>query len=79
MKDTKHYKYIPELIAAIFEDRKKSVDTLKRTICLQDHHPVNIQSTIAHTQPGARTTSTSTQQWRTQLVHVLLYAYTRQE
>ena len=51
VKDTKHYKYIPELIVAIFEKRKKSADNLKRTICLPDHHPVNIQSTIVHTQP----------------------------
>ena len=52
VKDTKDYKYILELMAAIFEQRKKSADTLKRTICLPDHHSVNIHYTIAHTQPG---------------------------
>ena len=53
VKDTKHYKHISELIAAIFEKLKKSVDTLKQTICLPDHHPVNTLSTVAHSQqPG---------------------------
>ena len=35
----------------MFEKWKKSADTLKQTICLSDHHPVNIQP-IAHTQSG---------------------------
>lgn len=52
LKDRKGYKYIPELIAAIFEQRKQSTITLKRTMPLPDNHPVNIQATIAHTQPG---------------------------
>ena len=52
LKDRKDYKYIPELIAAKYEHRKQSTITLKRTMRLPDDHPINIQATIAHTQPG---------------------------
>jgi len=53
LKDKKDYKYIPELITAIFEQRKQSTVTLKRTsVHLPEGHPMNIQATIAHTQPG---------------------------
>ena len=52
VKENKHYKYIPQLIAAIFTQRMTSADTLKQTIHLPNHHPANIQSTIAHTRPG---------------------------
>ena len=53
MKDKKRYKYIPQLITAIFEQQKESTVTLKQTcLNLPTDHPMNIQATIAHTQPG---------------------------
>ena len=52
LKDRKGYKYIPEVMAAIFEQRKQSTIPLKRPNCLPLNHPANLQATIAHTQPG---------------------------
>ena len=48
VKVKKDYKYIPELISAIFEARKESHGTLRAKKYVQDDHPVNIQATIAH-------------------------------
>lgn len=52
LKTTKTYKYIPELIQAVFEERKASISSMKRPATLPEEHPTNIQHTIAHTQPN---------------------------
>jgi len=47
----KAYKYVPELIQYIFEERKMSDHGLKHKRIRPQEHPVNIQGTIAHTIP----------------------------
>ena len=50
-KSNKAYKYIPELMKVILEERKGSVQNLKHRVALPQEHPANIQPTIAHTIP----------------------------
>lgn len=52
-KSKKLYKYIPELMRAILEERKVSVHNLKHQVTLHQEHPTNIQATIAHIIPDA--------------------------
>ena len=51
MKVKKEYKYMREIIAAIFEARKESDNSLKSKKRLREDHPVHIQHTIAHCPP----------------------------
>ena len=51
LKSNKTYKYIPELIQAVFEERTVSISSMKRAITLPENHPTKIQHTIAHLQP----------------------------
>jgi len=51
VKVKKEYKYIPKLIAAIFEARKESDVTLRYKRHLPDNHPANIRHIIAHYPP----------------------------
>ena len=51
VKTRKEYKYIPELIAAIFQAHKESDNSLKSKKRLREDHPVHIQHTIAHRPP----------------------------
>ena len=55
LKSNKTYKYIPELIQAVFEERMVSVSSMKRPMTLPENHPANIQHTIAHLQPDNTT------------------------
>jgi len=52
VKTKKEYKYIPKLIAAIFQAYKESNNSLKSKKCLREDHPVHIQDTIAHCSPS---------------------------
>jgi len=51
VKTKKEYKCIPELMAAIFQARKESDDSLKSRKRLREDHPAHIQQTIAHCPP----------------------------
>lgn len=51
VKSTKEYKYIPDLMQQIFEERMMSAAPLKQPITLAQDHPAKRQRTIAHTQP----------------------------
>ena len=55
VKSTKEYKYIPDLMLQIFEERVRSVVPLKHAITLSQDHPSKRQRTIAHTQPDETT------------------------
>ena len=48
-KSNKAYKYIPELMKTILEERKVLVQNLKHQVTLPQEHPANIQLTILHT------------------------------
>ena len=52
-KSKKLYKYIPELMRAILEERKVLAHNLKHQVTLHQEHPSNIQATIAHIIPDA--------------------------
>ena len=51
VKTKKEYKYIPELIAAIFRTCKESDYGLQSRRLLREDNPVHIQHTIAHCPP----------------------------
>ena len=55
LKSNKTYKYINELVQAVFEERMVSVSSIKRPMTLPEDHPANIQHTIAHLQPDNTT------------------------
>ena len=59
VKTRKGYKYISELIAAIFQAHKESDNSLKYKKCLREDHPVHIQHTIAQC-PADHTTDVVT-------------------
>ena len=52
VKSTKEYKYIPDIILQIFEERKISLAPLKHPVTLSQDHPSKRQNTIAHIQPN---------------------------
>ena len=51
VKCNKAYKYVPDLMQMIFQERKTSDHGLKHKRTRPLEHPVNIQGTIAHTLP----------------------------
>ena len=51
VKCDKEYKYVPDLMQLIFDERKISDHGLKYKRVKPQEHPVNIQGTIAHTIP----------------------------
>ena len=52
VKAKKEYKYIPKVIAAIFQAYNESNNSLKSKKRLREDHPVYIQNTIAHRPPS---------------------------
>ena len=52
VKTKKEYKYMPKVIAAIFQAYNKSNNSLKSKKRLREDHPVYIQDTIAHRPPS---------------------------
>jgi len=49
----KSYKYIPELLNVICQERKLTTITMKYKRPLSSDHPARIQETIAHKPPEA--------------------------
>lgn len=53
LKTVKKFKYIPELIQAVFEEWKAYISSMKCCCAtLSENHPINIQHTIAYLEPG---------------------------